>query len=40
MVTTVAAIVFLLPVLPRWSRMTDLAAGTGMLAPPVECPGT
>jgi len=26
----VAAIVFLLPVLPQRSRMTDLAAGTGM----------
>src|SRR6185312_9836196 len=35
MVTTVAAIVILLPVLPRWSRMTRLAAGTGMIAPPV-----
>jgi hypothetical protein len=30
MVTTVAAIIILLPVLPRRSRMTDLAAGTGM----------
>jgi hypothetical protein len=26
----VAAIVFLLPVLPQRSRMTDLAIGTGM----------
>jgi hypothetical protein len=30
MVTTVAAIVFLLPVLPQRSRMTDLTVGTGM----------
>jgi hypothetical protein len=30
MVTTVAAIIILLPVLPQWSRETSLAAGTGM----------